>query len=92
MFRTAVRHRAAVAATVVMVVLVGGHARAGARRPVSGRTYVVQARDTIWGIARRAVGQEGDPRPVVDRLIRLNHLGDGTIFAGERLTLPVPGQ
>ena len=64
------------------------HALAGRGRPVSGRTYVVRAGDTIWGIARRAVGSEGDPRPLVDLLIRVNHLEDGIIFPGERLAMP----
>jgi Tfp pilus assembly protein FimV len=88
MSRTTVRRRGAVAATVVMLLLFGGHARAGARRPAGGRTYVVQAGDTIWDIAQRKVGPRADARPLVDRLIRLNHLHDATIFVGERLSVP----
>jgi hypothetical protein len=49
---------------------------------------VVQAGDTLWGIARGLVGSEGDPRPVVDSLVRLNQVSDGLIFPGERLRLP----
>jgi Tfp pilus assembly protein FimV len=92
MFRTTVRHRTAVVATVLMVVLIGGHARAFVRRPETRRMYVVQAGDTIWDIARRVVGPRSDPRPLVDRMIRINHLGNGTIFVGERLSMPSSGQ
>jgi hypothetical protein len=79
-------------AAVLIVVLIAGRARALARGPESRRTYVVQAGDTIWDIARRAAGPQSDPRPLVDRMIRMNHLGDGTIFVGERLSMPSSGQ
>jgi hypothetical protein len=92
MFRTTVRRRIAVVAAVLMVVLIGGHARAFARRPETTRIYVVHVGDTIWDIARRVVGPGSDPRPLVDRMIRINHLGEGTIFVGERLSMPSSGQ
>lgn len=75
-------------AVVLGLSALAGRAGAGdARAPVRG-VYVVQAGDTLWGIARDLVGSEGDPRPVVDSLVRLNQVRDGLIFPGERLLLP----
>ena len=70
------------AATVGIATLAG---RAGAGP--APHPYVVQRGDTVWGIARSLVG-DGDPRPVVDRIVRENHLRDATIVPGERLRLP----
>jgi LysM repeat protein len=49
---------------------------------------VVRSGDTLWGIARRHLGAQADPRPYVDRLVRANRLAGGTIRAGQRLILP----
>jgi len=59
--------------------------RAGAG-PVSG-TYVVHRGDTVWAIARSIAG-DGDPRPIVDRIIRDNRLRDAMIVPGEHLEIP----
>jgi hypothetical protein len=48
---------------------------------------VVRPGDTIWAIARRQVGPGEDPRPVVDRLIRDNHLKQALISPGQQLVL-----
>jgi len=76
---------------LVVGVLVGfaaGRALAGPRQARAGRTYVVQAGDTLWGIARRIAPPDADPRPVIDRLEAVNHLSGPVIVAGQRLTLP----
>jgi Tfp pilus assembly protein FimV len=64
----------------------GGPSDAPPSRPVS--VYVVRSGETVWGIARSLVGEEGDPRPVVDALVRANHLAGGTVQPGERLIVP----
>ena len=51
-------------------------------------TYVVGPGDTLWRIAARLAGPEGDPRVMVDRLIALNHVREGLIQPGQRLALP----
>jgi LysM repeat protein len=62
----------------------GGAAPAAASRTI----HVVQPGETLWGMAQRLAGPEGDPRPVVDRLISLNHLQGGTLHPGDRLVIP----
>ncbi len=81
----------------VAVTLAAGAARAGgpdasvpdpaASRAAHVRTYLVRPGDTLWAIAARLAGPQGDPRPVVDRLTSANHLS-GTLVPGERLVLP----
>jgi Tfp pilus assembly protein FimV len=82
------------AATGVVVMLAGSAAQAGGsdapehRTPGPAvRTYVVHPGDTLWGIASRLVGSEGDPRPVMDELAQVNGI-DGGLAVGTRLTLP----
>jgi hypothetical protein len=53
--------------------------------------YVVQHGDTVWRIAAGLVGR-GDPRPMVDRIVRDNGLRDALIVPGQRLVLPQPGR
>ena len=57
-------------------------------RPVSLRVHEVRAGETIWSIARRVVGAQGDPRPVVDEVIAANRLHDAEIFVGQLLVVP----
>ena len=50
--------------------------------PSNGPVVIVQAGDTLWGIARRLT-PHGDIRPVVDRLVAAH--GNGPLQPGERL-------
>lgn len=58
-----------------------------APRRVAMRVYVVRPGDTLWAIAVRQAGPTEDPRPLVDALVRLNHLRDALITPGQRLIL-----
>ena len=86
------RARLAVVVALLLGILlvVPGLARgAGPERPAASVTYTVEQGDTLWSIARRlAPGR--DPRPVVDRLIEVNHL-QGGLQAGQQLTVELPG-
>ena len=70
------------------VALLAGAAGAGSSHRVAARIHVVRSGETLWSIARGVVGPHGDPRPVVDRLVLINHVESGTIRPGERLLLP----
>jgi nucleoid-associated protein YgaU len=74
----------------IVVALVASRAGAGSppERPVARTTYVVQAGDTLWGIASRLAGPAGDPRPLVVRLARANHTEGDLIRVGQLLVLP----
>jgi LysM repeat protein len=77
-------------AVVAALVLpsMGGRVGAKTALPVASRTYVVEPGDTLWRIADRLVGSREDPRPMVDRLIALNHVRGGVIVPGQRLAIP----
>ncbi len=94
--RTYRRRRAgAVAVAVTVVVAVQGllgmhHAAVSPPSPVPLAaerlsTYVVQPGDTFWSIARR-LRPDGDPRPLVDRLVAEH--GSAVLHVGERIALP----
>ena len=51
------------------------------------KRYVVRAGDTLWSIAGQ-MDASGDRRPVVDSLIRQNHLPEPTLVPGQVLLLP----
>jgi nucleoid-associated protein YgaU len=70
--------------------LVGTRAASGADRPEPVRTTVVRSGDTLWSIAERVVGTQGDPRPVVQQLIDVNGMSSALIVPGQRLRLPSP--
>ena len=67
--------------------LVAFRAAGSAPEHAASRIYVVRPGDTLWGIARRESGPQEDPRPLVDRLIRLNRIRDALISPGQRLVL-----
>lgn len=91
------RRRAVAAGLVIGLVLAiwaalgmfGGGPLPAPERPNSElrpqATYVVQRGDTFWSIARR-LRPQGDPRPVVDRLVTAH--GGATLHVGERIRLP----
>ena len=68
--------------------LVTSNAGAGGPELASSHTYVVRSGDTIWSIARKEAGPREDPRPLVDRLIRVNHLRGALVWPGQELVLP----
>jgi Tfp pilus assembly protein FimV len=86
---------ALVASAGLAVTLAAGVAQAGGPGSVASsrdqvvapRTYVVRGGDTLWRIASHLAGPDGDPRPVVDALVRANHVA-GVLVPGERLVLP----
>jgi hypothetical protein len=98
LLRRAALRRQRLARTLVVATAVAsglgflaGHATAGAERPSrpgAERVYVVNPGDTLWGIAARIAGPEGDPRPIVDALVSRNHIAGAAIVPGERLHLP----
>lgn len=74
---------------VVVGLLVAVLAPAAATSAPPARTLVVQAGDTLWGVAER-VAPHRDPRVVVAELQWANHLRDARVPAGLRLAVP-PG-
>jgi hypothetical protein len=77
-----------VVAAALLAGFLAGRATAGPSYSVARRVYVVQAGDTVWGIAERFADGDDDPRPYADRLIQDNHVTDALIVPGERLVLP----
>jgi LysM domain-containing protein len=64
-----------------------GSGSSGASPPVAGEVYVVQPGDTLWTVAG-VVAPDRDPRPVVDRLRDVNHIGGGgALDVGDRLVI-----
>ncbi len=75
-------------AFALLIAFVGGRASAKPAHAAHARVVVVHDGQTLWSIARNQVGAEGDPRPLVQRLIARNHLHDGIITVGQRLVVP----
>jgi hypothetical protein len=77
------------AATAVLVFALSGAATGTADRgaPVPVKVVQVEAGDTLWSIATRAVPGE-DPRDLIDEIQRLNGL-EGSLPVGTRIVVPV---
>jgi nucleoid-associated protein YgaU len=91
MGRARVRRRRA--AVVLVAIALSMVAPAVARAVSDGHgqegstTYVVQAGDTLWSIARRQAPGE-DPRVVVDAIARANGIDADGLVPGQQLSLP----
>ncbi len=78
---------------VVSVVLgaLGGGSLTAPERPLPvhpGQVYEVQPGDSFWAIAR-SLDPQGDPRPLVDRLVAEH--GSPLLLVGEHIRLPPAG-
>lgn len=84
---------AAVVALLAIVMAAGqvaDAADAGTAGQVAPSVVVVQAGDTLWGIAQE-VAPGHDPRAVVAQVRELNDLGTRSIVPGQALVLPTLG-
>jgi hypothetical protein len=78
-------------AWAVITVLGSGGAAADAGAQLGARTFeyiTVHQGDSLWAIAE-SIAPHGDPRVVIDEIIRLNGLDDAMVEPGQRLALPV---
>jgi hypothetical protein len=72
----------------LMVGLVNPSLWAGSAASTGPRlTHVVAPGETLWSLAERQAGRE-DPRNYIYDVEKLNGLGPGPIYPGERLLLP----
>lgn len=89
--RTNTRSRRRLAVVALAAGLLVGTARlplwAAASHPAAQIVHIVAPGETLWGLADRYAPRE-DPREYIYNLDRINHLGDGQIVPGEKLTLP----
>jgi LysM domain len=75
----------------VIAVLGSGGAAADAGSELGARTFeyiTVHQGDSLWAIAE-SIAPHGDPREVIDEIIRLNGLDDAMVEPGQRLALPI---
>lgn len=74
----------------LIVVLGSGGAAAdvSSTAPSSFEYVTIGQGDSLWAIAE-SLAPEGDPRELVDEIIRLNGLADAVVEPGQRLALPV---
>ncbi len=83
----------AVLALALVVLRIPGAGALGEVRPApvaAGVSVVVQAGDSLWGIAE-SVRPEDDPRAVVEQIQRANGLRSNVIQPGQVLVVPVAG-
>ncbi|MGW9181769.1 LysM peptidoglycan-binding domain-containing protein [Agromyces sp. NPDC055661] len=67
----------------------GAAAQGGSSAPASSFEYVTIGQgDSLWAIAE-SLAPDGDPRVLIDEIIRLNGLDDAVVEPGQRLALPV---
>lgn len=92
MARTRVRwdRIAVLVAVLVSTLWAAGRAVGGSDEvpEAPARRHVVAEGETLWGIARRLVGPEGDPRPVIGAIRAANGMGTGVLVEGQPLILP----
>lgn len=84
--RTHIRWDRVIAVAMIPVVLACIYFKA-VEEPIEyyDTTVLVQEGDTLWGIAKDAVGEEVDVRDVVRHMILNNNLKDGVIHPGMQL-------
>ena len=84
--RTHIRWNRVIAVAMIPVVLACIYFKA-VEEPIEyyDTTVLVQEGDTLWGIAKDAVGEEVDVRDVVRHIILNNNLKDGVIHPGMTL-------
>ena len=66
----------------------GAAADAGLQGPTSFEYVTIGQGDSLWALAE-SIAPDGDPRVLVDEIIRLNGLDDAVVEPGQRLALPV---
>ena len=66
----------------------GAAADAGSQAPASFEYVTIGQGDSLWALAE-SIAPDGDPRVLVDEIIRLNGLDDAVVEPGQRLALPV---
>jgi hypothetical protein len=71
------------------ITLVASRAGAGGPERPASQTYVVRAGDTVWSIISSRSDPRADPRPLVDQMIKVNHLAGALIWPGQELELPL---
>ena len=77
-------------AWALVAVLGSGSAAAdfGSQGPTSFEYVTIGQGDSLWALAE-SIAPDGDPRVLVDEIIRLNGLDDAVVEPGQRLALPV---
>ena len=77
-------------AWALVAVLGSGGAAADVRSqgPASFEYVTIGQGDSLWALAE-SIAPDGDPRVLVDEIIRLNGLDDAVLEPGQRLALPV---
>jgi LysM repeat protein len=78
----------ALVAIVAGLVLAGGRALGDSDPVPAAERYRVRSGDTLWAIARREVGPEGDPRPLIADIREANGLATSALRPGQVLALP----
>ncbi|WP_448809643.1 LysM peptidoglycan-binding domain-containing protein [Agromyces bauzanensis] len=80
-----------IAAWALVTILGSGGAAANVGAELGARTFeyvTVHQGDSLWAIAE-SIAPQGDPRVVIDEIMRLNGLDEATVEPGQRLALPV---